>query len=302
MSKQKKSNVAEIKANYGNVKFSMGFDPEFFLATPDNKIVNAIHVLKKDKHNPIDLGNGVKAYYDSALLETSFPPVSSRDELLERIKTVYTKIQGFLGKNYRIVSKAAHNFDKAQLDCKEAWEIGCTPSLNVWTRSLDKPEEFPDTNRTSAGHIHIGHEKLTDFETRETAIKLLDTIVGCSLVVINKDETAAIRRKIYGGSGQFRICDYGLEWRVPDSFYLRSPETTVLVYDLVSYTLDIVINGDGQKILNKINTKNVIKAINTCDKALAKSILNVIGLPDDLMGRIYKDYNPNLYQDWNIAV
>ena len=292
--------------NNNNIRFTFGSDPEAFVSTMNNRIKNAIPIVGKDKYNPHNLGGGTKAYFDCCLLETSFKPANSKKELINRLKSVYSKIQNkVLGSKYKMVFKAAHFFPKNELDLDpRSFEVGCTPSFNVHTKSIVAPSNFPSNMRSGAGHIHIGHPLIkNDFGARENLIKLLDVIVGTSLVVINKDKTSSMRRQIYGEAGNFRVCqNYGAEYRSPDSYYLRSPQTTGLVYDLVKYTLKNVVNGNATKMLGKVNLDNVRKAVDKCDKKLSLSILKQVKLPKYLLNRVTKNYgNLDLYREWKIS-
>lgn len=281
-------------------KWKIGFDPEYFISNSKGKIINAIPVLNCDKNNPIVLGKGINIYADNCLLESTVPVSGSKREMLTNLRKVYKSIQNRLGNNYKIVPKAAHKFNKAQMKDKKAWEIGCTPSFNVWERKANKTQSFRDTTRTSAGHIHISHPNLGNFETRENTIKLLDIVLGTSLVVLGQDKTAGIRRQLYGKAGEFRFEGTRAEYRVPDSFYLRSPETTSLVYDIIDYTLHLSFSGKGKDILARINPNMVRDAINGNNKKLAKEILYQVKIPNSLMKRIVKPYKPELYRDWGV--
>ena len=286
-----------------NEQWKMGFDPEFFIGDIHGNILNAIPILKQDKYNPIIISPPeTKVYYDCTNLEHTTPVSGSKQEVITNFRNIFNNIQNkVLGQNYRLVSKAAHKFEKSQLESKESWEIGCSSSFDIYRSEIAPNQEFTDETRTTAGHIHMSRNDLEDFDIREKTVKLLDAIVGTSLVIIGHDETSAARRKLYGKAGNFRFEKTRLEWRVPDSYYLRSPETTELVYDLIDYTLSL--NGDGDKILNLTNPAQVQKAINECHKGISATILNKINLPKNLFDRVNKDYSQvNLYKDWNINI
>jgi len=298
--------MKKLNDNIKSEHWKIGFDPEYFLQDlKTGKIESAIPILKNDKNSPIKLGKGLLAYADNCLLEHTVPVSSSKEEMLVNIKNAFTKIQkNVLGNKYKLVSKAAHKFDIEQLKDKKSFEIGCSSSFNVWDECVTPRQEFADTTRTSAGHIHISHPKLADFKIKELAIKLLDVIVGNSLVVLNQDETAPIRRNLYGKSGEFRMEGTRIEFRVPDSFYLRSPQTTELAYDLIEYTMDKVFNGGAEEILSSIDVKEQRESINLCKKDLAmNTLVNKVKLTDELLKRVTANYGEmDLYKNWGIKI
>lgn len=286
--------------------WKIGFDPEYLLADKTGKIVNAIPVIKRDKYNPIILGKDMKCYWDCTNLEHTVPVSSSKKEMIENLRAVFKGIQTkVLGDKYRLISQAAHKFSNEELKPKESWEIGCSPSYNVWDMCVTENAPFPDTTRTTAGHVHVSHPSLTDFDNRNRMVKLLDIVVGNSLIVMGCDKTSVMRRKLYGKSGEFRFSETGdgrLEYRVPDSFYLRSPETTELVYDLIDYTFNL--NGHGDKMIQSINIDEQRDAINNCKQNVSLSILKKIELSNPLLARVQKDYSylkeDSMYSEWGI--
>lgn len=285
-------------------KVTRGHDVEFHLWDVNKKkMVSAIDVLGNDKHKPIDLGDGIKLYADNVLVETAFPPYTSKKEMIERLKTVVSRIQNHLGKNYRLVPKAAHEYDNEALKHPKAMEIGCTANYNAWTLEENSPSKFTDNLRTAGFHCHVGEERLTDFDTRILAIKVLDIVLGTASVIFNNGDNGEItRRRLYGKASEHRPTPFGLEYRCLSPATLRSPELTELVYDLISYSLEVVLTGKGNELLNSVDKDKVIKSIDNCDSKLAESILKQIGIPADLMKRIKKPYNSDFYKAWGIKV
>lgn len=280
-----------------------GNDIEFHLLnTKRKKFVSAIPVLKNDKHSPIDLGDDIKVYADNILVETSFPPFSTKEEMMGRYRTVFGRIQNFLGKDYRLVPKAAHYYDESELLDEKALEIGCTENFNAWEVCVNPKIEFSNNLRTAGFHCHIGHEKLTDHETRIDAVRLVDTVLGTASVIFNKNEEGEVdRRNLYGQSSEHRPTSYGLEYRCLSPATLRSPLLAELVFDLINYCLDFSLNDKANDVLGVVDREKVIKAINTCDAKLAEEVLNEVKLPQEFMKRIKKSYNANFYKAWDIA-
>lgn len=286
------------------MKFTIASDPEIHLFdTKKKRVVSSIPVLKTDKYNPINLGGGVNAYADNILTEVSLPPSKNKKEFIESFRNAFLRLQKHVGSNYRIFPKAAHNYAKSELKDKAAWEIGCSPTFDCYAKKINNPGAFKDGVRTSSTHIHLGNEKLLDFETRHKAIKILDIIVGCSSVIFDKDNTAKLRRQKYGKAGEFRMPKHGIEWRILDSFVLNSPKLLDLTYDLVDYSMSFIENNKADEILSLIPEKDVINTINNCNKKMALDILKKIKLPENLFNRVLQDYsNLDFYKEWNIKI
>jgi hypothetical protein len=273
--------------------------------------------LKHDKHDPIDLGDGIKMYADNVLLETSFPPSFTRDGFVTKLKNAFHRIQDKLGKRYSLVPQSSHIYDPDQLGPKPEimegelpveWEIGCNPNYDVYGRCMRKPTPFQDGLRTGSFHIHIGNfeytnpneTKLITVESKEQMVKLMDIFVGCSSVIFDKDETSLARRALYGKAGEFRPTKYGIEYRCLGGYPLRSPELAGLVIDLTEYAVSFIDSGQAAPLLNSVDEVTVRRAIDTNNKGLASAVLAVAGLPNNLWKKVTQDYNPNFARDWQL--
>jgi hypothetical protein len=286
-----------------NQQKTFGNDVEFHLFDVEQKkMVSAIPVLKNDKNSPIDLGDGIKLYADNILVETSFPPYESKNEMLDRFKTVLSRIQTKLGKKYRLVPKAAHEYGAEELQDPKALEIGCTTNYNAWEVCANPSLSFSDGLRTAGFHCHVGHQKLQEFDTRITAIRVMDIVLGAASVIFNENDDEVTRRRLYGQASEHRPTPFGLEYRCLSPATLRSPKLAELVFDLINYSIDLTLNGQGEKLVKSINKDEVIEAINSCNAKLAESILNQINLPKPLMKRIKKKYQSDFYKAWGIKV
>jgi hypothetical protein len=290
--------------------YTLGADPELFVFSHEkNRIVSSIPVVIKDKHDPIDLGDGIKMYADNVLLETSFPPSDTKDGAIKTIKSALTKIQDWLGRKHSLVAQASHVFSQDDIGAKPdlmrgqlpvEWEIGCNPSWNAYTRKQTIPAPFASGLRSGSFHIHVGSELLDDILMKEVAIKMFDLLVGCSSVIIDKDETTIARRMLYGKAGEFRPTDYGVEWRVLGNYALRSPQLTELIFDLVDYAMDQIACRNHKFILDNADMNLVQTAINTGNKTLAEVAIKK-WIPSGLVARIHNAKTPDLHRDWSLA-
>ncbi len=265
---------------------TIGSDPELMLFDRnERRIVSSIPVIKQDKHNPIDLGDGAKMYSDNVLVEASFPPASTKSEFLSTVRSVLGKMHSHLGNRYALIPKAAHVYDADDLKEKKAAESGCNDNFDVYLRRKGPPPPFTSGLRTGSFHIHVGHEELLAPENKDKMIRIMDIFVGCSSVLFDGDETSPMRRALYGKAGEFRPTSYGVEYRVLGNFALRSPKATELVVDLVEHCMDVTLQKKDEAILAKINPTDVQHAINDNMRGLAKSILIKAGVPTSMLVR-----------------
>lgn len=159
--------------------------------------------------------------------------------------------------------------------------FGCMPSYNVYEESgiHVNPKEY--RYRSAGGHIHLGGT--TDGVTKvlkdtEHLVPLLDAIVGNTCVLIDRDPGNAERRKVYGRAGEHRLPRYGIEYRTPSNFWLRSYPVMSLVFGLARHAVNVLYNGKKfhDEILSTVDIDDVRKAINENDFALAKRNFNKI--------------------------
>lgn len=281
---------------------TFGNDFEFFIhSNKENRVVSAIDLLKRNKHTPIELGDNIKLYYDNCLGEVAFPPYSSKDEMLQRFHTVFSRIQNYLGSAYQMVFNAGHTFEDDQTDNDEAKEIGCEPSFDVYEQAPIQSDAFPDNFRSSGGHWHIGGTLLTDdFAHRVNLVKLLDIYLGCANVVYSDDPTEAKRRTLYGFAGNHRLPPYGVEYRTLSSSFLNSREQTDLSFDLIQYSLNCIMDEKDEAIIAQVDPNRVKLAINNCDKSLALKVLEQAKLPKQLMNRV-RTVRGDFYTSWGLS-
>lgn len=278
------------------MQFTIGSDPEVMIYDRTlGRIVSSLSLLP-DKKNPIDLHDGIFVYADNVLVEAKFPPVRTKQEFVNIFQKTFKRVKKHLGNNFEIIPLAAHVYDESELQSREAWRIGCTPSYNSYTREENEISNFQDGTRTGSAHIHIGNPRLCNYDMRHEVVKLLDIFVGCASVIFENDIVASrMRRQFYGRAGEFRPTPYGLEYRVLSPFVLLSPALIELAYDLIDFTLSISDNNEVEQILRLANPRKVQDAINNCNRRLASSILNGVcresEMPDDLIRRITCNYN-----------
>jgi hypothetical protein len=202
------------------MKITFGSDPELMLVDNQRggKIVSSIPVLKKDKKDPIMLGNGVKLYADNVLAEIAHPPVNTSEEAVDKFRSIFAMVKEFLGSRHSLLAQSAHVYGLDELGPKKddnwAWATGCNPNLDAYAERENPKVNFNDGLRTGSFHIHLGHEKLKTMFEKADAVKLMDVYIGCASILFDRDNTSPLRRQYYGRAGEFRATPYGVEWRV----------------------------------------------------------------------------------------
>lgn len=112
---------------------------------------------------------------------------------------------------------------------EENQRLGCGPSHNAYDKKASvKVTAENKLMRCAGGHIHIS---VTE-PRPEIMVPLLDLFVGNTCVLIDRDPLQKERRKMYGRAGEYRLPKWGLEYRTPSNFWLRSFQLMGLVMGL----------------------------------------------------------------------
>ncbi len=295
------------------MKLTLGSDPELLMFDKEKKkIVSSIPILKRDKHNPIQLAGGVKLYADNVLAEIAHPPVQSSEEAVSMFKMIFASVREHLGSRYSLVAQAAHVYGQEELgertinhlgeEDNPAWATGCNPNNDAYMERENPKVDFRDGLRTGSFHIHLGHEKLVTMDDKAAAVKLLDIMVGCPSVIFDKDPTGLQRRRYYGRAGEFRSTPYGIEWRVLGNYPLRTPDMTKLVFDLVAHAAAHIEAGTVKDVLSIKNIQSQAQsAINSGEDTVARKVMERAHMPAALLMRINQAYEvPELEKAWGL--
>lgn len=161
--------------------------------------------------------------------------------------------------------------------------LGCKPSINVYEERPITVDAATYPKRSAGGHIHMGTVDKQFMERRRRAVPVFDILVGNTCVLLDRDPGAAERRENYGRAGECRLPKHGLEYRTTSNFWLRDFTLMSMVFGLAHIAYDYCFqcfNGDQQlwnDLSSRVKIDNVIKAIDTNDKALAlKNLKSVV--------------------------
>lgn len=245
-----KSNTIKVfsRAPIGSRSPSIGGDPEFFIVAPGSKIMNADRFLP-GKEAPIIINNGregrsSRIYFDGIQGEIAVAWDTCRDALVTVMASCLKHLVAQIPKDHTLSMDPCVKVSKAIIKSAdpEARRFGCMPDFNAYTLTVNTPEMDASRHpyRYAGGHIHLGISNPQTKCQRELnmlreeghidIVKWLDLIVSIPTFFLNNDESAKIRRTKYGRAGCFRPTPYGIEYRTPSAWWLKSPMTMSLIY------------------------------------------------------------------------
>lgn len=244
-----------------------GADPEVFLRSIEtDEPVVSIGLIGGSKSFPRSLGNGFALQEDNVTTEFNIPPCDNRDKFVASINYVLEFLkQELTPQGLRVDIVPSMEFTEDQLVHPQAQELGCEPDFNAWTNRINPRPRAPKNLRSSGGHLHIGYDNPTKEVSREI-IKAHDLFIGVASVMYDPDVR---RREIYGKAGACRYKKYGVEYRTPSNFWLKSEELIRWVYDQSEKAVKFV--SDGNRIPLEDGRK-IIQCINTGDKSLVAEL------------------------------
>jgi hypothetical protein len=122
-------------------------------------------------------------------------------------------------------------------------------------------------------HIHCGYDN-PDIETSLILIKYFDAYIGLPSILLDDDNN---RRNLYGKAGCFRLCDYGFEYRVLSSMFLRNKSFLTFVWEGIVRALYAYSQG-----YELPNPDQIQEAINNSNVALAEKIIKKYNINFDI--------------------
>ena len=213
--------------------YLIGIDPEVFVVNKKSKdIVPSIGLIGGSKHFPMKVNKGA-LQEDNVMAEFNIDPAGSLKEFNENIEEVLGHLDARLattGHEYDKTFKTSHDFSSKDLKDPQALQFGCDPDFNAYT--LDKnpiiDPKMVGNFRMCGGHIHLGFPEADSHPmVRVFAARWMDILVGAPLSKLDPD---SVRKNFYGKAGNFRIKDYGIEYRTPSNFWLSSKNLIEFVW------------------------------------------------------------------------
>lgn len=246
-------------------KLLTGSDPELFFKRPDGRIMTACGLVGGTKEEPIPYPYGA-IQEDGAAAEFNTKPASTLEEFLLYNTSMYKVIEGIAkGAGLEVAHRASARFPMFLLnEHPQCMVSGCAVDYNAYTGEPNPNPDVHDNLRTAAGHIHLGYDE--DLEYKHL-VSYLDWRVGCWSVIKDDDTT---RREKYGKAGAFRPKPYGLEYRVPSNFWLRTEGLMRGIYHHTTQAYELALAN-----ARKPDDNEIIEAINTHDKHKCAELLRM---------------------------
>lgn len=284
-----------LTAKNGYITIKLGSDPEFFIFK-GKKFMPYSKVFKENKHL---MEEGAwnertdKLVKDGCSVEFQPLPRTCRQLIGDSIQRMMRHIKEKLPEGHILSTKNFIKLTKKDLETldEESINFGCNPSNNVYIGKDLRIEEEPFVYpyRAAGGHLHLGYleygatravNNLKD-HTKEL-VKLLDLLVGNTMVLLDKSPENKKRRETYGRAGEYRDTKYGIEYRTLSNFWLRSYALMSLTYALARVAIRIVAHSNKirlshmKSLLSLVPEEDVINAINNNDYKLALQNFNKI--------------------------
>lgn len=229
---------------------TIGADPEVFLFDKKkNHFITAKPFIPGTKEEPQVIKEGFSVHLDCVAAEYNIPPTTSSRDFLAANRFMLDTINSLIPGDVEIRVQGTAEFPSEELENIPASESGCEPDYNVWTRDVNPTPNFGTMNlRCSAGHIHIGYPNVTE-ERSELLVKALDYHFSCAMIS-NENPLDFRRRNWYGKAGSFRFKEYGVEYRTPSNFWLRSAELVERTYNMI-YKITSDLDKHSLEFLNR---------------------------------------------------
>lgn len=255
---------------------TIGADPEVFVFNKKlNQHVPVFGMLGGTKNKPIPVEGprkGFSVQEDNVMAEYNIPPATNKKEFIEYNMFMLEALSIFLPENCFISQESFVKFSEKELSHPKAMEFGCAPSINAYTLDVFEPLFDVSTSefRAAGGHIHLGFKEHKCQETKLKLVQALDKTLGIRSYIEDFEKNPEINRFYsYGGFGNFRETDFGIEYRTTSNWWIKNSKTISEAYDLVQKAFKLVNNNDFEfnpneidlKIAKEINEKN-LKLVN----------------------------------------
>jgi hypothetical protein len=240
----------------------LGTDPEFFIANKAGSILPSDKFLP-GKHDKLKIAENKNhtIFFDGIQAEINVPANCCRELIVSSVRQALIAAKNKIGADHDIVVQPSVRVSKACIESAdpEARIFGCMPDFNAYTCGQNTPE-MDATNhlyRYAGGHIHVGissdylKDPNKEYMIAKTpdghlkVIKMMDYLAGVLLVLLDRSKAAVRRRDKYGKAGCFRPTPYGVEYRTPSCWWLKSPMTLSLIFGMVRLAWNIC-SSDGQ--------------------------------------------------------
>lgn len=238
------------KVSVLNAKGTVGCDPEFFIEK-EGEVVGAEKAIPDtglNVNNNDGFGRTSNIIVDGVAVELNPSAQACRANLGNSIRVCFQKLKEQLEeKGYKVHQKGAVTIDKKRYEeiSDKNKVLGCGPSNNIHdSKAKVEVTKQNERKRFAGGHIHLSIPK----PRPEVMLPLLDLFVGNTCVLIDRDPEQKERRKMYGRAGEYRLPKWGLEYRTPSNFWLRSYQLMGFVMGLSRMALRFSNYDEYEKV------------------------------------------------------
>jgi hypothetical protein len=269
----KLTKFSELKSvrTVSDVQVTIGADPELFIKR-SGRAIGSEKVINENSHV---IEDGVQA-------ELQPLPSDCRERFQDNIAACLKSLKKMVsGKRCNVSPDILVDVSKSQYDSlsEKNKEFGCGISHNAHGFEVVSVDPSKYLKRSAGGHMHFGEDELSDKHAKiltdaERVIPILDIMVGNTLVLLDRDKGNKERRKYYGLAGEYRINDHGIEYRTPSNFWLRAKPLMSLAFGLARHGINICFAGLDKQLLSLVDMKDITRAINNNNYALAKRNFN----------------------------
>jgi hypothetical protein len=256
----------------------VGADPEVFVTTNSGIPRSGHGLIPGTKERPYRVEHGA-VQVDGMALEFNIDPAKTAGEFSRNITSVMKQMEAMIPKNRKIAIKSVVTFPKALMAATpiEAKLLGCEPDWNGYEEDINPSPDANTNMRTAAGHIHIGWGNGFDIGSREhlqacfRLAKQMDLYVGLPGLWFDKDSR---RQRLYGKPGTFRPKTYGMEYRSPSNWWLKSEAKQEFVFDMVRRGTSRLADAGGH-----VQYENSIRhTLSNRDKSCAWRLIHGAGI------------------------
>lgn len=293
MVEQKKLDIELKLGTLSERPSTFGADPELFFKDSKGNIVGSEKVIPE----VIKVDRG-KIIRDGVQLEFNPNATFCRAIFGNNFYSLFKTLKEHLAqKDYEICWEQVIKINPTELASlsKDSRKFGCMPSYNIYLPKddnvsviVDNPETY--LFRSAGGHIHVDFHKLNNIirngqyvrrpltrKEIESFVKSMDIIVGNTCVILDRHPLSVERRRNYGKAGEYRLPSYGIEYRTLSNFWLRDYQLMSMVYGLMMMAYRISLSEPHyNKLISLVKEEDIIKAINTNNKFLAKQNFNKV--------------------------
>ena len=254
-----------------NITATLGGDPEFFIEDSKGTILNADKFFPS-KEKPIIIGakNDLqsKLFFDGIQAEIAPGHTTCREYLTDNIWHCFNRVYRDIPEDHRVTLVPSAKIDKEVIENAgpEARIFGCMPDFNAYTLTVNTAEMDASEHpyRYAGGHMHFGissnyqKEGMPEFDLAQKeeghirAVKFMDLLVSIPTLMLDNGPGSKLRRDKYGKAGCFRPTPYGIEYRTPSCWWLKSPMTASLVYGLGRLAWTMMVSGVDEDLRKAI--------------------------------------------------